>query len=33
MRADAAGVVALYIFLVGSPGGEGARGLEESENQ
>jgi hypothetical protein len=33
MRADAAGVVALHIFLVGSPGGEGPRGLEESEDQ
>jgi hypothetical protein len=33
MRTGAAGVVALYILLVGSPGGEGARGLEESEDQ
>jgi hypothetical protein len=33
MRANAGGVVALHIFLVGSPGGEGARGLEKSEDQ
>ena len=33
MRANAAGAVALHIFLVGSPCGEGARGLEKSEDQ
>jgi hypothetical protein len=32
-RVNAGGVVALHIFLVGSPGGEGARGLEKSEDQ